>query len=152
MAKLGLGLTVLVVVAAVAFVVLRPDFSGSPTTLAPAPTQISQSEASGSYQIYTPQAFAAATSTRRVLFFYANWCPTCRPADIQFRDQESEIPPDVTVLRVNYNDPDTDSAERDLAAAYGVTYQHTFVQIDATGQEIVKWNGGGLTELLANVQ
>ena len=35
---------------------------------------------------------------------------------------------------------------------YGITYQHTFVQIDAEGKEITKWNGGKIDELLTNIK
>lgn len=104
------------------------------------------------YVPYTNAAFDTAEQNRRVLFFYASWCPTCRPADADFSANAADIPEGVTVLRVNYNDPDTDDAEKQLAQKYGVTYQHTFVQIDSTGQEITKWNGGQLTELLSNIR
>lgn len=90
--------------------------------------------------------------TKRVLYFYANWCSSCIPADKEFKAGESMIPEGVTVIRVNYNDPDTDSNEKALATKYGITYQHTFVQIDENGEEIVKWNGGAIAELIANTQ
>lgn len=88
---------------------------------------------------------------KRVLFFYANWCPTCRPADQEFKAEVDQIPADVTLIRVNYNDSDTDANEEALANQYDVTYQHTFVQIDPSGDEIAKWNGGGMDELLGNI-
>lgn len=86
------------------------------------------------------------------LYFYANWCPICKPADADFKANSSKIPPDVTVIRVNYNDTDTGQEEKDLAKKYGITYQHTFVQIDAQGKEVTKWNGGQTDELLANIK
>ncbi len=93
-----------------------------------------------------------AATSRRVLFFYANWCPICKPADADFRANSSKIPADVTVIRVNYNDTDTDQEEKDLAKKYAVTYQHTFVQIDPQGKAVTKWNGGQINELLANIK
>lgn len=104
------------------------------------------------YIQYSESAFENSSGNRRVLFFYASWCPTCRPADASFTQNISKIPNDLTVIRVNYNDPNTDQDEKDLAKKYGITYQHTFVQIDNTGKEINKWNGGGLDELLSNVR
>ncbi len=106
----------------------------------------------GKYLPYSPEVFASTPTTRRVLFFYANWCPTCKPADESFSQNTSQLPSDVTVIRVNYNDTDTDQAEKDLAKKYGVTYQHTFVQIDEQGNEVVKWNGGSIDELLKNIK
>ena len=91
-------------------------------------------------------------NTKRVLFFYANWCSTCIPTDKEFKINESTIPEGITVIRINYNDSDTDSNEKELAKKYGITYQHTFVQIDETGDEIAKWNGGAIDELIANIE
>jgi thiol-disulfide isomerase/thioredoxin len=104
------------------------------------------------YLNYSTANFDQSRDKIRVLFFYASWCPTCRPADTDFTNNMSQIPEDVVVFRVNYNDPDTDQDEKDLAEQYGITYQHTFVQIDALGQAVKKWNGGKLNELLTNIQ
>jgi len=104
------------------------------------------------YVEYSKEALEKAASARRVLFFYASWCPTCRPADTSFKTNEGKIPGDVTIIRVNYNDPDTDQEEKELAKKYGITYQHTYVQIDATGKEVAKWNGGQINELLTNIK
>ena len=82
------------------------------------------------------------------MYFYANWCPICRPADAEFKANQGRIPEGVVVIRINYNDSDTDSEEEGLAQEYGITYQHTFVEIDSSGQEVQKWNGGGVEELL----
>ena len=39
---------------------------------------------------------------------------------------------------------------KDLQKKYGVTYQHTFVQIDSSGKALATWNGGGTQEILDN--
>lgn len=104
------------------------------------------------YVQYSKSAFESASGNRRVLFFYASWCPTCKPADANFTQNVSKIPEDVTLIRVNYNDPETDQEEKDLAKKYGITYQHTFVQIDSAGKEVTKWNGGQIDELLENIK
>lgn len=104
------------------------------------------------YVHYSKSALDNASGSRRVLFFYASWCPTCKPADASFTQNMSKIPEDVTLIRVNYNDPETDQEEKDLAKKYGITYQHTFVQIDGTGKEVTKWNGGQINELISNIK
>lgn len=104
------------------------------------------------YVYFSQQALDDASSSRRVLFFYANWCPTCRPVDANLMSSKNTLPKDVTVIRVNYNDTETDQEEKDLAQKYGVTYQHTFVQIDSEGNEVTKWNGGDIPEILKNIQ
>lgn len=108
--------------------------------------------ASSGYVQYKKSVFDSAASSRRVLFFYASWCPTCRPADGSFTKNAGKIPEDVTLIRVNYNDPETDQEEKDLAKKYGITYQHTFVQIDSNGREVTKWNGGQIDELLSKIK
>ena len=91
-------------------------------------------------------------SEKLVLFFYASWCPTCRPVDTELRQDTSKLPDGVKVVRVNYKDPDTEESEKELAKKYGITYQHTFVQIDSVGKEIKKWNGGGIDQILRNMK
>lgn len=117
-----------------------------------ADTDNAMMEKAGTYSPFTPELLMSSANSRRVLFFYANWCPTCQPADASFSENVSQLPDDVTVIRVNYNDTETDQAEKDLAKKYGITYQHTYVQIDADGTEIAKWNGGGIDELLTKLK
>lgn len=104
------------------------------------------------YVKYSKERLDGAVNMRRVLYFYASWCPTCRPADANLKENGNKIPEDVTVIRVNYNDPETDEEEKELAKKYGITYQHTFVQIDAQGREVTKWNGGQTEELLVKIK
>jgi len=104
------------------------------------------------YIPYTKAAYEQGKDKQRVLYFYASWCPTCKIANDDLTQNPSKIPEDVVVLRVNYNDPDTDEEEKDLAKKYGITYQHTFVQTDSQGKEVTKWNGGGLDELIVRIK
>jgi len=104
------------------------------------------------YVEYSKAALDKAANNRRVLYFYANWCPICKPADADFKANSNKISSDVIVIRVNYNDSDTDQEEKDLAQKYGITYQHTFVQIDGEGNKITAWNGGQINELLKNIR
>lgn len=104
------------------------------------------------YVEYSKAVLDQAADKRRALYFYASWCPICRPANEDFKKNSSKIPEDMVVVRVNYNDPDTDQEEKDLAKKYGITYQHTFVQIDAQGNELTRWSGGQTDELLANIK
>ena len=108
--------------------------------------------ASGQYVVHSKNVLENIKGKRVVLFFFANWCPTCKPADEDFTKNMSKIPRDIMVVRVNYNDSDTDQDEKDLAKKYGITYQHTYVQIDETGNEVRKWNGGNLEELVTNTK
>ena len=104
------------------------------------------------YVEYSRSAYDQAAGKRRVLYFYATWCPSCKTANEDFTANPNKIPEGVVVIRTNYNDPNTDQEEKDLAKKYGITYQHTFVQVDSTGKEITKWNGGQTDELLTKLK
>jgi thioredoxin 1 len=102
----------------------------------------------GSYEVYAPDKVALASATHDVvLFFRASWCPTCRAVDADIKTNLSKIPSSLAILDVNY---DTAS---ELKKKYGVTYQHTFVQVDTNGNLIKKWSESPtLTALVAEVQ
>jgi thiol-disulfide isomerase/thioredoxin len=82
-----------------------------------------------------------SSGNKVVLFFHAPWCPFCRAANTAFLQRADEIPSGVVVLKTDY---DTNT---ELKRKYGVTYQHTFVQIDANGNQVSKWNGGDIDNL-----
>ncbi|MCI0619547.1 thioredoxin family protein [Candidatus Wolfebacteria bacterium] len=100
------------------------------------------STGAGSYEPYTSEKLALANEGAVVLFFRASWCPTCRALDSDIRANLGEIPEGVTILDVNY---DTETA---LKQKYGVTYQHTLVQVGADGTMIAKWTGSPTLEAL----
>ena len=118
-------------------------------TLGASPT--TKDETPARYVQYTKEGYEAVKNQRHVLYFYANWCPTCRPADAEFQSRMGEIPEGIVVIRVNYNDSDTDADEEALASQYNITYQHTFVLLE-NGEVIKRWNGGGLSELLSQLR
>jgi len=68
-----------------------------------------------------------------VLFFNATWCPTCQEAKGNL--ESTSIPEGLTVVSVDYDD------NTDLKQEYGVTTQHTFVQIAPDGKELTKFTG-----------
>lgn len=96
---------------------------------------------SGSYESYSPEKVAAATGDI-VLFFHASWCPTCREVDGDIKMNLKNVPSGLTILSVDY---DNSTA---LKQKYGVTYQHTFVQVDTQGNQIKKWSGSSTLEAL----
>jgi thiol:disulfide interchange protein len=112
---------------------------------------ISQDSNTNRYPAYSNEVLASSSNKRRVLFFYANWCPTCKVANDEFSANPNGIPEGVVLIRANYNDTDTDQDEKALAQKYNITYQHTFVEIDGQGNEVKKWNGGGLDDLIKNL-
>ncbi len=106
------------------------------------------SAATGSYTTYSAAAVAAAaTAGDAVLFFYASWCPSCRTLEGDIKNQLTSIPAGLTIFNVDY---DTSTA---LKQKYGVTTQHTLVQVSADGTLIKKWSGGStLASVVAQVE
>lgn len=102
-----------------------PSSTGGASASVPAGAYLSRAE-------FAEQA-AARAGTKVVYFFHASWCPTCRATEQAIA--RDGIPAGLTVVKVDYDD------ETDLRKQYGVTTQHTFVQVDPSGAELAKWTG-----------
>lgn len=99
----------------------------------------------GTYEAYAPEKILKASSDNHVvLFFRASWCPSCQAIDKDIRANLTKIPNDLTILDVNYDN------SNDLKKKYGVTYQHTFVQVDKEGNMIKKWSGSPTLSVLVS--
>lgn len=90
------------------------------------------------------QLDALAAKGKTVVFFFASWCPNCRTTIAELNARWAEVNPDLTLIVVNYD------KETALKARYGVTYQDTFVLLDAKGEAVKSWNSGGVDGLNAN--
>lgn len=101
----------------------------------------------GSYELYDASKLALADKGDVVLFFKASWCPSCKAVDADIKANRASIKDGLTILEVDY---DNSAA---LKTKYGVTYQHTFVQVDSKGNMIAKWSGSAtLAALTTNVK
>jgi len=89
----------------------------------------------GSYEAYSPEKVARAETGDVVLFFHASWCPSCRALNLDIEKNMSSIPEGVSILKVDYD------KETEMKKKYGITYQHTLVQVDKDGNMIKKWSG-----------
>jgi thiol-disulfide isomerase/thioredoxin len=97
----------------------------------------------GTYEAYAAEKVMLASDVHDVvLFFRASWCPTCRAVDSDIKANLAKIPSDLTILDVDYDNSSS------LKQKYGVTYQHTFVQVDKDGNLIKKWSGSSTLSLL----
>lgn len=139
-----------------AFVFLRPSSDTSierETEISDeavnAETPVSAVEDSGEVSLNSKKALVsyssegvsqAAMEGKALLFFHAAWCPFCRAAEADILSKYDQIPEDVTIFKVDYD------SEKELRSQYGVTTQHTFVQIDSDGDEVTKWVGGDTLE------
>ncbi|MEK7177083.1 MAG: thioredoxin family protein [Patescibacteria group bacterium] len=101
----------------------------------------------GSYETYSSEKLSLASTNKVVLFFRASWCPTCRALDSDIRSNLESIPENLIILDVDY---DNSTA---LKQKYGITRQHTLVQVDASGVALNKWTGSPtLLNLISKVK
>lgn len=101
----------------------------------------------GMYAPYEASKLAMAETGKVVLFFKASWCPSCRTLDADIKASLADIPAGVTILEVDYD------TYGDLKQKYGVTMQHTLVQVDKDGNQINKWSGGStLEDVVKNIK
>jgi thiol-disulfide isomerase/thioredoxin len=102
---------------------------------------------SGTYEAYSLEKLALAKTGKVVLFFHADWCPTCRAIESEINAGTIKIPEGVHILKVDY---DTAIA---LRQKYGVTVQHTFVQVDANGTASQKFSDAeSLSKVLSRLK
>ena len=99
--------------------------------------------AAGSYEAYSPEKLAKAETGDVVLFFHADWCPSCRGLESDINANLGNIPDGVHILKLDYD------TETDLKKKYGVVRQHTLVQVDESGNAIKTLTG--LTNTLTQV-
>lgn len=109
------------------------------TNTSPTNTNTTTSSAGpAKYVSYSSTALATAQAVPQgdtVLYFHANWCPICQVLDPDITKNISQLPVGVTILKVDYD------KETALKKKYGVTYQHTFVQVDPNGEKLKLWSG-----------
>ncbi|MDI3195498.1 thioredoxin domain-containing protein [Pseudarthrobacter sp. AL07] len=106
--------------------------ASAPSAAAPAAASAGQA---GSFTTYTPEAVSSASESEKViLFFHATWCSTCKLLASDIEANAASIPAGVKILKVDYD------SETALKQNYGVTLQHTLVQVKPDGSQIAKWS------------
>ena len=101
----------------------------------------------GSYEAYATEKLARAETGDVVLFFHASWCPSCRGLNSDIEKNLSAIPKGVSILKTDYDQ------ETELKKKYGITYQHTLVQVDKDGNMVKKWSGSPtLASLISQIK
>lgn len=134
-----------VIFATLIIVLLSKKDTSSTTSIKQLPIQKSVSKIEKGYVTFSKLEFKQNANKKRVYFFHAKWCPSCKTADQDFTDNLNSIPTNVILFKTDYD------TESDLKKKYAITYQHTFVYVDSEEKEIKKWNGGGLIELISNM-
>ena len=124
----------------------------SSDAMSPAPSPsaaMSHSEAASQSYITYDQYQASKdkyADSKVVLFFNATWCPDCRAINEALTSDPGKIPAGTTVVSVDYDQ------HADLRQRYGVTMQHTFVQINSSGDKVRQWASTSTDGLLKELQ
>lgn len=100
------------------------------------------------YLDYSDLVLASAQQKGQPILFFAatTWCQTCSALEEEILERQSEIPTDVTILKVDYDN------DKVMNQKWGVTAQHTLIVLDKEGQEVKRWLGGGFDALLQEVE
>lgn len=100
-------------------------------------------EESFRYEDYSSSVFNRTVGTRPVaVFFYANWCPTCRALDKLILENVETLPRNAILFQADYD------AEGELKQEYGVTSQSTIVFFDSQGNMIAKIINPSLAKMI----
>jgi len=70
---------------------------------------------------------------RRVLFFHAAWCGTCKTTEANL--DASGVPVGLSVFQVDFD------TQLELNKQFGVTTKHTFVEVDKKMNKLNMWQG-----------
>ena len=117
---------------------------------APSPSAAMSHNEAASQSYITYDQYQASKDTyadsKVVLFFNAKWCPACRAINEALTSDPGKITAKTTVVSVDYDQ------HTDLRQRYGVTTQHTFVQIDTNGEKARQWVSTSVDALLKELQ
>ena len=116
--------------------------------MSPSAAMSHSESASRSYTTYDQYQASKDTyaDSKVVLFFNATWCPACRAINEALTSDPGKIPARTTVVSVDYDQ------HTDLRQRYGVTTQHTFVQIDSQGEKVRQWASTSTDALLEELR
>ena len=97
-----------------------------------------------SYLDYSNSNQALSQKNGKTIMFFAAtaWCQTCSQLDKEIKERLGDIPTDVTILKVDYDN------DRKMKAKYRVTTQHTIVVLNQDGREVKRWIGGNFDLML----
>lgn len=96
------------------------------------------------FEKFAPSKITFADQKKVVLFFNATWCVTCN--EVMLELPTIQIPENILFLSVDFD------TESELRKKYGVALQHTFVEVNSSGEMVQKWAGGSLKEAVEKLK
>lgn len=110
-----------------------------------AQTTVRQGSSPSNYVDYSADDYEKARSEGKVvmLYFTANWCPTCNaqePINLEaFKEVEGDA--DIVIFKTHILDSETTDETEGLADEFEVRLQHTFVIINPSGEVVFTHTG-----------
>jgi thioredoxin-related protein len=89
-------------------------------------------EQSSSIIVYQDNIDEILEEKNVMLFFSANWCPTCGALKKDIAKNPQEIPEDLAIIVIDYD------TEIELRKEYSVAMQHTLIFLDKEKNELKK--------------
>ena len=89
----------------------------------------------GSYTDYSEEALLSSNATNKIIFFHANWCPSCLVLNSSIERESANIPADVAIFKADYD------TSVELRQKHGITTQHSLALVDANGDTLKTWRG-----------
>ncbi len=102
------------------------------------------------YETFSKTKYQAALAAHEPIFlyFYANWCPTCREQEPRNEEVFKSFSSHVHGFRVHTLDNEVSSDDQALAKQFNIYVQHTAIFIDKNGKEIKRTIGTQSNEQL----
>lgn len=135
-----------VLISAIIFIAAFSAVGTAQTQKSVVATHSKSVEVPAQYRDYDQKAFEAAKDQKRILFFSAKWCSSCKQADKDLKMNAKDLSKGVVVFKVDYD------KEKALKKKYGIPSQHTFVLVDDKGEALEKWSGGATKEVIMKVK
>lgn len=89
-----------------------------------------QEQPAYSAAVYTDNQAVLTESGPKVIYFHADWCPTCRALEERVNKTLSEFPDGTKIVKVNYD------TEKELKKQYGIKVQTSLVILDESGNQV----------------
>ena len=99
---------------------------------------------SGYFGVYDQDLFDQYE--KNVLFFTAEWCPSCTALESVIEEKKNYIPPYTSIMLVDFDN-------QSMREEYEVVKQHTFILLDEENNEIKRWtNSDTLEDVIYNTK
>ena len=90
---------------------------------------------------YNKEGYEKAKTEGKAIFLesYATWCPICKAEAPNIMAAFNEFNNDKVIgFRIHFNDNEVNDEDLEISKEFGITYQHTKIILDKTGNEVLK--------------